>query len=64
MKVSLSTLLHEAFDALDAGRMHVENATRTRDRNKKKELLLHVRDVLIPSLSTTVNRALARLEGV
>ncbi len=61
MKASLSKLVAEAFDALDAGRMHVEKAAHTRDRNVKKQLLLHVKDVIIPSLTTSVNHALERL---
>ena len=63
MKVSARKLMAEAYDALEAGQQHIGKAISTRDRQLKITLLQHVRDVIIPSLTTSVTHALERLSG-
>lgn len=61
MKVGARKLMAEAFDALEAGQSQLVTALKTRDKSTKVMLLQHIRDVLIPSLTTSVNHAISAL---
>lgn len=63
MRVSARKLMAEAFDALEAGQSLVATALKTRNKSDQILYLQHIRDVTIPSLTASVNNALARLTG-